>query len=108
MTEKKWGQKRTCQNCRARFYDMLREPPVCPVCNTVFSPESIGRNKRNVAVKAVPKPEKALESEADVEDIEDIELDNDDDLIADTDDLEEEEDVSEVKEHMENDGEDKI
>ncbi len=32
------GTKRTCQNgsCGARFYDLARDPIVCPVCSTVY------------------------------------------------------------------------
>jgi uncharacterized protein (TIGR02300 family) len=32
------GTKRTCQNpeCGARFYDLNRDPIVCPICQTVF------------------------------------------------------------------------
>ena len=34
------GTKRTCQNpeCAARFYDLAREPIICPVCNTAYAP----------------------------------------------------------------------
>jgi uncharacterized protein (TIGR02300 family) len=33
------GTKRTCQNtaCGARFYDLNREPIMCPVCSSVYS-----------------------------------------------------------------------
>ena len=32
------GTKRTCQNnsCGARFYDLNRDPIVCPMCSSVF------------------------------------------------------------------------
>jgi uncharacterized protein (TIGR02300 family) len=32
------GTKRTCQNtdCGARFYDLMRDPILCPVCGTAF------------------------------------------------------------------------
>jgi uncharacterized protein (TIGR02300 family) len=32
------GTKRTCHNeeCGSRFYDLNREPIVCPVCNTTY------------------------------------------------------------------------
>jgi uncharacterized protein (TIGR02300 family) len=32
------GAKRTCQNpeCGSRFYDLNRDPIVCPICQTVF------------------------------------------------------------------------
>jgi uncharacterized protein (TIGR02300 family) len=32
------GTKRRCQNpeCGSRFYDLNRDPIICPVCNTVY------------------------------------------------------------------------
>lgn len=32
------GTKRTCQNpqCGSRFYDLNRDPIVCPICETVY------------------------------------------------------------------------
>ncbi len=37
-TKEARGTKRTCQNpdCLARFYDLNRDPIVCPICQTVF------------------------------------------------------------------------
>jgi uncharacterized protein (TIGR02300 family) len=33
------GTKRTCQNpeCGSRFYDLNRDPIICPVCSTVYT-----------------------------------------------------------------------
>jgi uncharacterized protein (TIGR02300 family) len=30
------GTKRTCQACEVRFYDLLRDPIVCPSCGAVY------------------------------------------------------------------------
>src|ERR1700733_11379260 len=30
------GGKRQCQNCGAKFFDLNRDPIVCPKCGTVF------------------------------------------------------------------------
>ena len=37
-TKAERGTKRTCQNpeCGSRFYDLNRDPIVCPICQTVF------------------------------------------------------------------------
>jgi len=37
-TKAERGIKRTCQNpeCGSRFYDLNRDPIVCPICQTVF------------------------------------------------------------------------
>jgi uncharacterized protein (TIGR02300 family) len=33
------GTKRTCQNeeCGARFYDLNRQPIICPICNAIYA-----------------------------------------------------------------------
>ena len=36
MARPELGTKRQCQNCGAKFYDLLRSPIVCPKCATVF------------------------------------------------------------------------
>jgi len=30
------GTKRTCQGCGARFYDLNRDPIICPICGAEF------------------------------------------------------------------------
>jgi len=30
------GSKRQCQNCGAKFFDLNKDPIVCPKCGTVF------------------------------------------------------------------------
>src|SRR5919109_3774071 len=37
-TKAERGTKRTCQNpeCGSRFYDLNRDPVVCPICETVY------------------------------------------------------------------------
>jgi uncharacterized protein (TIGR02300 family) len=32
------GAKRVCLNCRNKFYDLSRDPIICPMCQTVFEP----------------------------------------------------------------------
>lgn len=34
------GTKRVCVSCAAHFYDMAKDPPVCPKCDTVQPPEA--------------------------------------------------------------------
>jgi uncharacterized protein (TIGR02300 family) len=36
MSKPELGTKRACRNCGARFYDLLKNPIVCPKCSTVF------------------------------------------------------------------------
>jgi uncharacterized protein (TIGR02300 family) len=51
------GAKRQCQNCGAKFFDLNKDPIICPKCGTVFQ----GTTAR--AQRAAPK-EEAEEVEA--------------------------------------------
>jgi uncharacterized protein (TIGR02300 family) len=39
MVRPELGSKRTCVQCGARFYDLGRQPAVCPKCGTEQPPE---------------------------------------------------------------------
>ncbi len=94
------GTKRTCQGCGARFYDLNRDPIVCPVCGAEFklTGEAAQAHAQRAAEAREREDEAALsaesedvevvpleEAEADGEDIPDIESDDLDDLDADSD-----------------------
>lgn len=49
MSKAEWGLKRVCPNCSTRYYDMKKNPPVCPSCGTVFDPENLVRSRRGRA-----------------------------------------------------------
>lgn len=36
MAKPELGQKRQCSNCGTKFFDLSRNPIVCPKCGTVF------------------------------------------------------------------------
>ncbi len=36
MPKPEWGVKRLCPECGERYYDMLRDPIICPHCATPF------------------------------------------------------------------------
>lgn len=57
MAEKKFGNKRICQNCSTKFYDMLKPYPlVCPHCNDNVETDVLN-NYLNSAVLS-PQPKK--------------------------------------------------
>ena len=62
MVKPEWGTKRICHNCGARFYDLHRDPIICPKCNATFDPEALLRSRRSrsaiVAELAAEKPAK--------------------------------------------------
>lgn len=137
MAKPEWGAKRTCHNCGARFYDLCREPIVCPVCSTVYDVERQPRARRGGAVlrdeaASRPKISKAVVGDDLAEDVvDDADDDQEDesaddteegddgdnldelnsegqDLIEDTSDLGEDgDDIGEVMEHIDEDVEDK-
>ena len=55
MVKKEWGTKRHCQSCGARFYDLGREPIVCPKCETLFVVET--PKPRAPSAKEARRPE---------------------------------------------------
>jgi len=46
VAKMKWGTKRTCLSCGKRFYDMRRDPIVCPGCNAPFEVNTSRRSRR--------------------------------------------------------------
>jgi uncharacterized protein (TIGR02300 family) len=59
------GTKRTCQNpeCGSRFYDLNRDPIVCPICQTVYkiasAPQQVAPAAVDDRARKVKKPELA-------------------------------------------------
>jgi len=49
------GAKRQCQNCGAKFFDMNKDPIVCPKCGTVF--QGAARVERAVVKEVVEEDE---------------------------------------------------
>ncbi len=88
MAKPEWGLKRTCRECGKRFYDLLRDPIVCPGCQSVFDPLATLRPRRGrvpppaAAKAAEPVAEEETEetsgdAEADVVEVEDSDMDDD-------------------------------
>jgi uncharacterized protein (TIGR02300 family) len=58
VAKPEWGSKRICPSCGTRYYDLLRDPVICPKCSTPYDPEAFLKSRR--ARPAVPA-EKELE-----------------------------------------------
>ena len=70
MAKPEWGTKRICPSCGARYYDLLRDPVVCPKCSTPFDPEAFLKARRSRPVAPVEKelePVGADEIDPDIE-----------------------------------------
>ena len=55
MVKPAWGMKRTCQGCGAHFYDLQKDPIICPKCATVYDPDAVSRTRRGRSSSAAPK-----------------------------------------------------
>ncbi len=76
MAKAELGTKRTCGNCAARFYDLGRDPIICPKCSTTFIPAPVSRAKPEKAAPVKPKP---AEDEEELEGAELVTLEDADD-----------------------------
>ena len=90
MPKTEWGVKRTCPNCEARFYDLRREPIVCPECGSTFNVDDHGKvsaTRERRAPIPVREPEDALVDEEDL--VEETDEDEEAPLLAEEDEDEE-------------------
>jgi uncharacterized protein (TIGR02300 family) len=58
------GTKRLCASCGAKFYDLNKDPIVCPKCETVFHPVVLATRRGGAAAAAAPVAPLAPEVEA--------------------------------------------
>ena len=57
MAKPELGTKRLCGNCAAKFYDLSKDPIVCPKCQTVLTPVVVSaRSRPEPAAARAPKP----------------------------------------------------
>jgi uncharacterized protein (TIGR02300 family) len=64
MAKPELGTKRLCSNCSAKFYDLNRDPIVCPRCSTVFVPPVASRGRGEVSTVPVAAEEEVALPEA--------------------------------------------
>ena len=121
VAKPEWGTKRICPSCGTRYYDLMREPVICPKCSTPFDPEAFLKARRTRPAAPVEKevsPVGADELDAEVETeeaetpptrkrrrvpLEEAE-EEDEELIEDASELgEDEDDMAEVIENVEED-----
>ncbi len=57
MAKAQLGTKRVCAECGTKFYDMEKDPIVCPKCNTVFQPVKLTRAEKAAASAIKPTEE---------------------------------------------------
>lgn len=92
MAQPELGSKRVCVSCGARFYDLQKEPAVCPKCGAE-QPAEVPRLKRTGEIvpespkPATPKDEQDVDTDIDTDDDDDA-----DDVMEDTSDLDDDAD----------------
>jgi len=79
MVKESWGKKRTCPKCEIRFYDLNKDPLLCPNCEYSFSLESINEVFKKAPKETTTKKAKTEEVSTEIQGIEpeDIILDED-------------------------------
>jgi uncharacterized protein (TIGR02300 family) len=118
VAKPEWGTKRICPSCGTRYYDLLRDPVVCPKCSTPYDPEAFLKSRRArpaaIAEKEItPVGAEEVEGELEVEEGEMAEEEEegvtleegeeeDAEILEDASDLgEDEDDMAEVIENVE-------
>ena len=105
MTKPEWGLKRNCPSCGLRYYDMKKNPPVCPKCKTVFDPEALMKTRRRAAPEDKVKKADIVAVPADeIEDIEPVGGSGEEAVIEDAEELGDEEVELEEVVELEDDG----
>lgn len=105
MAKPELGTKRVCVSCGARFYDLTKQPAVCPKCSTEQPAEQprLRRAAGNVLEdkrRLKPAPVPGLDT-ADVE-VEVADDEADEDVLEDTSDLEDDDTDTIVEVEQEN------
>ena len=63
MAKPELGTKRLCSNCGAKFYDLSKDPIVCPKCATVLELASVAVPRRPEPARPAPAQEEVVAPE---------------------------------------------
>jgi uncharacterized protein (TIGR02300 family) len=112
------GQKRVCTSCAAKFYDLNKDPIICPKCGTVFDATAAAKPRRTRAVadekpakKKAPKLAEVADADVPSTEADEAVVDDDEEeegVIEDASELgEDEDDMAEVIENVDEEGRDR-
>ncbi len=93
MAKPELGTKRQCQNCGTKFYDLDKDPIVCPKCGTVFQAAALRSRAAAVARKDEDEEVEIEPAAANAEFVPLEDADAPDDAKVATDDVEIDEDI---------------
>ncbi len=108
MPKPELGTKRVCVACGAKFYDLQKDPAVCPACGTEQPAEAprVRRGAGNVVEeKRVKKPVPGADAD-DIE-VDAVEDEAEEDVLEDISDLEDDADPLVVEIEVETESDDK-
>ena len=71
MAKPELGAKRQCQNCGAKFFDLNKDPIVCPKCGTIF--QGAARVERAAAKAEVEEDEVAAPAGVELVSLDEVE-----------------------------------
>ena len=80
MAKESWGKKRTCPKCDTRFYDLNKDPLICPNCEHTFSLDSIMEVFKKSTKDTSPKKSTDEKNSSEIEGIEPEDIILDDEL----------------------------
>ena len=80
MAKESWGKKRTCPKCDTRFYDLNKDPLLCPNCGHTFSLDSIMEVFKKSTKDTSPKKSTNEKNSSEIEGIEPEDIILDDEL----------------------------
>ncbi|MCH4023462.1 MAG: TIGR02300 family protein [Acetobacter sp.] len=89
MAQPELGSKRVCVSCGAKFYDLQKDPAVCPKCGAE-QPAEVPRLRRS---GDIPTPDQVVSKSESTETDEDITDDEDNDVMEDAPDLDDDDDT---------------
>lgn len=104
LSRPQWGLKRICATCNARFYDLGKQPIVCPKCHAEFDIELLLKKRRGrpatPEAKILPLVP-GLEDPLHIDLEEELEvLEESDDVLEDTSDFGDEDEAVVAIEHV--------
>ena len=114
------GLKRICMHCGMRFYDLNRDPIVCPSCGTEYTGDMKVKPRRSRAatapeprsagqVKGRPADDETEEDETVLDDdTEELDETEEDDETVSLDDLEEDDDLDDDEETLDDEEDDEL
>ena len=70
------GEKHHCSNCGAKFFDLNKQPIICPKCNTEVIDKSVVKTKPIISNPEIEKSIVNNNEDIDTIESEDIENDN--------------------------------